>query len=144
MESRITALEFAELYAQYNLVARTMQKMLTKVGKLPLAQYYVLLMLSKSPQLRMGDISQVMSISRPNLTPLIDKLVIKGYVLREADAHDRRITYVSITETGRNVLNRENMAICKSIEKKLGHLSDTDLNTVVNSLNVLMQISEKV
>ena len=144
MAQKTAVAELADRIAQYNLVYRNMHKSLTKVGKIPLAQYYVLLILSRHDQLRMGDISQIMAISRPNLTPLIDKLTEKKLVNRLPDAKDRRVTYISITKTGTDLLQKENDAICQNIEKKLGHLTDDDLRTISNSLSAIMQIAEKV
>jgi MarR family transcriptional repressor of emrRAB len=44
--------------------------------------------------------------SRTNITRLIDEWVNKGWVQKEACTHDRRKVYVSLTESGRQLIKR--------------------------------------
>ena len=42
--------------------------------------------------------------TRPTVTVLVDKLVTLGYVTREQDLGDRRVTWVRLTDAGRALL----------------------------------------
>lgn len=42
--------------------------------------------------------------TRPTVTVLVDKLVALGYVTREQDPSDRRVTWVRLTDAGRALL----------------------------------------
>lgn len=42
--------------------------------------------------------------TRPTVTVLVDKLVALGYVTREQDLGDRRVTWVRLTDAGRALL----------------------------------------
>ena len=42
--------------------------------------------------------------TRPTVTVLVDKLVALGYVTREQDPGDRRVTWVRLTDAGRALL----------------------------------------
>ena len=51
--------------------------------------------------LRMGDLSEALMVSNGNITPLVDRLVKDGMVMRVPVAADRRASAVTLTADGR-------------------------------------------
>lgn len=143
MQTRATNEEMSERITRYYLMHRSVLKSLMKVGKMPLAQYHILSLLAENNSMRMGEISQLMAISRPNLTPLVDKLVTMNYVQRIADGHDRRVTYITITEEGAAALNNERKLITESVSRFTDKLSDEDCARLANALDTLNDISSR-
>ena len=48
----------------------------------------------------MGDLAREIRKTKPTVTVLVEKLVRCGYVIRERDARDGRISYIRLTEKG--------------------------------------------
>lgn len=48
----------------------------------------------------MGDLAREIRKTKPTVTVLVQKLVRCGYVIRERDARDGRISYIRLTEKG--------------------------------------------
>lgn len=69
---------------------------------LSLNEYDVLFNLSQQPDrsARLRDINQLVLLSQPSVSRLVDRLVARGFVEKCPDTHDRRGTIVRITESG--------------------------------------------
>ena len=59
--------------------------------------------LHKEGHLSMSEISRKIFIPKPNLTPLIVRLMDQGVVERLSDSKDHRIINVSLTARGRKI-----------------------------------------
>ena len=69
-------------------------------------EFEVLLRLARSPLglLRMSDLSAQTTLTSSGVTRVVDRLVDRGLVARQACATDRRTTYAVVTEAGRSLL----------------------------------------
>lgn len=69
-------------------------------------QYNILRILrgAQGKRMSMGSILERMLDRAPNTTRLTDKLIAKGLVLRERCTEDRRVVYLHISETGKELL----------------------------------------
>lgn len=67
-----------------------------------LNEYDVLFNLSLQPErrARLRDINQLVLLSQPSVSRLIDRLVARGYVSKHPDPTDKRGTIVAITDAG--------------------------------------------
>jgi len=92
------------VYTYDILSAQTARKVsrfgLTKAG------FNVLMILSRSPSkaCKQNEISQLLLVSRANITGLVDSLVRQGLVQRTSDPHDRRVNMIRITAKGEKLL----------------------------------------
>ena len=59
---------------------------------------------SQSKACKQNEISQLMLVSRANITGLVDSLVRQGLVERTNDPHDRRVNMVKILPKGEKLL----------------------------------------
>lgn len=57
--------------------------------------------------LKMSAMSKILSISKPALTQIINKLESAGFVERRFLKEDRRVTYIFFTEKGHYLFERE-------------------------------------
>jgi DNA-binding MarR family transcriptional regulator len=65
-------------------------------------EYDVLYTLSKCPvPIPLGELNRRVLLSQPALSRMVDRLVERGLVRREADAEDGRRVLLSLTEEGR-------------------------------------------
>lgn len=66
----------------------------------PLSHVQVMAMLHDNGPMNVSEISHRLGIAKPNITPLIDRLIAEGFVERKRDEHDRRMVIVTIREPG--------------------------------------------
>ena len=95
----------SSLVRGYSATAREMDGMLRPLG-LNLSRFELLLLLSFSragalPTMRIRDLLMVHGSS---VTYLVDRMIEAGWVARESDPADRRISLVRLTETGRETV----------------------------------------
>ncbi len=77
------------LYAASRLVTRTYAPALKKLG-ITYAQYLVLMVLWEKDGLSVSEIGQKLFLDSGTLTPILEKLKVRGMVRRERDADDDR------------------------------------------------------
>ena len=62
----------------------------------PLSHVQVMAMLNDNGSMNVSEISRRLGIAKPNITPLIDRLIEDRYVERKRDENDRRMVNVNI------------------------------------------------
>jgi DNA-binding MarR family transcriptional regulator len=122
-----------------NLVYPVRQKLMISTGT-----HYVLATLEKEGPLTMTDISRKLIIPKPNVTPLVDKLIELGYVERLADEHDRRIVKVKITEKGIEVIEELRSQVSEHIKQKLSIFNDEELGELCSALKTVNLILSRL
>ena len=65
--------------------------------------------LTSKEKSRPSDIAKVLGLTPPTVTHLTEKLVKKKLAVRSTDEEDRRIVYLSITDAGKEILERANL-----------------------------------
>ncbi len=68
--------------------------------RVTVSQGYTMLSLPESESVTMNALSETMGLANSTMTRMIDQLVDKGFVRREADVEDRRVVRVSLTAQG--------------------------------------------
>ncbi len=96
------------LRGAYHLLTDRFEKELTEAGLPGLAWYDVLLMMEKTGgPIRPKDMLCHVSVTKSGLTRLLDRIEKAGLIERSYCPSDRRGTFLSITDSGRETL--ENM-----------------------------------
>ncbi|MFI5358916.1 MAG: MarR family winged helix-turn-helix transcriptional regulator [Halanaerobiales bacterium] len=72
-----------------------------------------------------------------NLTGLIDRMMEKGFVIREQSREDRRVWLIKLTDKGQDFKNKLLPAYQESIEKRFSVLSQEELVTLYDLLEKL-------
>jgi DNA-binding MarR family transcriptional regulator len=98
------------------LIGRTLER---ACADLTLAQYRVLAMVSGGDA-RASKIAERLAVAKPTVTAVVDGLVDRGYLRREAVPGDRRAVSIVVTEAGRARLAEAEDAM----SARLGHLLD--------------------
>lgn len=63
----------------------------------------------------------------PAMTGLLDRLEKQGLVVRERCTEDRRVVYVSLTESAKDLLKRMDTPVSELHSQLIGHLTQTEL-----------------
>lgn len=72
------------------------------------------------------------------VTPLVDRLVEHGFVVRRDDPGDRRATHLVVTETGLAMLARMTTGQADLMRDILAHLTSADLDAVGHAFDLLL------
>ncbi|MFE0461476.1 MarR family winged helix-turn-helix transcriptional regulator [Kitasatospora sp. NPDC058965] len=100
------------------------------------AQAKVLALLRRGP-MPMRHIAQTLSCEPSNITGIVDRLELRGFVTREADPQDRRVKLVAATEAGQDASAelRESLNFAR---EPLAALDETERRTLRDLLQRML------
>lgn len=90
------------------------------------------------------EISKRLSVSAPNMTPLIDKLISEGYVFRVQSEKDRRFYNVELTQKGKDLLLLHTKWLTENLKLKLEKLTDDEIEEIAYILKRLKNLVFKM
>jgi len=99
-------------------VTQRLQEALAQGDYPPLAWYEVLATVAEAPEqrMRMGDLAEILVITRGGLTKLVDRLVKAGLLERTFCETDRRVSYATLLPAGRDLLEEMRPVIVGELE----------------------------
>ena len=118
--------------------------LLSKSCEVPPSQIRVLFYLKGHGENTMSTLAHNLHISRPNLTPIIDKLLEDGYVERNANTKDRRILLISLSEKGWKFLEEMNKMVIENFKERIKSLSDEEIVVLNESAKNFLEIMKKI
>ncbi len=86
--------------------------------------------------------AELVKVSLPAASRLVDDLVRRGFAERHEDLEDRRMKRVSLTEDGRAVIRRLNAARLNGLQKFTETLTDSERELIHAALSKLLERSE--
>lgn len=87
---------------------------------------FVLGSLKRNGTQSMSDIGKCLSMPKPHVTVIVDRLIEEGLVERQSDPGDRRIVNILLTEKGFEVFENIKQEISENLKIKLSKLSDEE------------------
>jgi DNA-binding MarR family transcriptional regulator len=125
-------------FLRFSLLShKKLEEDLAAAGLTP-PQFYVLATIGYAGSLPFGEIGAKMMVTVSNLTGIVDRLEEKKLVLRQRDAHDRRVVHVVLTERGAKLYKTAIPLFEKSVEKIFAGLAKPDqkgLSALFRKLN---------
>ena len=121
-----------------NLLSRALSKHLSEFG-LTISQHTVLAFLKANTErgLALNVLSQLLSLSSPNITNVVDRLEGKGLVVRTSHRRDRRVKIIRLTPKGKELEKRVFDVHGQRIESMLEHLDEKELEELILLLRKL-------
>jgi len=104
------------------LVARSLER---SVGDLSLAQFRVLSLVAAGDE-RSSLLAERLAVAKPTITAVVDGLVERGLVEREAVAGDRRSIRLVLTKSGTTALRTAEREMCAVLDRIFDHARDRD------------------
>ena len=101
------------------------------------AEMMTLRLLASNDGISQRDLADILHLSRPRVTSILQALEKAGNVRREADAADQRVTRVFLTEEGRRQEMANRAAFERYIRETIGRLSDADKLELARILDAL-------
>ena len=109
---------------------------------IPLSYVQVLAALNEKESMSVSEISSRFDIAKPNITPLIDRLINAGYVSRIRSTSDRRVVHIVIEDKGREKVTEVVEALTKSISNWSQSLDDDKLDRLAGAIDTIREIFE--
>jgi DNA-binding MarR family transcriptional regulator len=128
-------------FLRFNLVSN--KKLQDDLERLDLTspQFYVLATIGYAGGLPFGEIGEKMMVTVSNLTGIVDRLEEKRLVVRERDAHDRRVVRVTLTDKGLKVYRNTIPLFEKSISQFFSPLNKNQQKELAALLRKLIRVS---
>jgi DNA-binding MarR family transcriptional regulator len=104
------------------LAARKLER---ATGDLTLAQYRVLALVAGGDE-RSSLVAERLAVAKPTITAVVDGLVERGCLTREAVAGDRRSQRLVVTDAGRIALAEVEESMAAAVETVLDDARDRD------------------
>lgn len=106
------------------------------------AQLWALWELSRKPGLRVTELAKAMSIHHSTASNLLDKLEMKGLIMRERINPDQRVVTLKLTENGTVLINRSPTPPQGILQHALFELPDNVLISLAENLDELVKKME--
>ena len=134
-----------DVFQANTLVIRALEKRMKREFGLPLAGYEVLVRVAEVPEgerLRMQELARKVLLSKSGLSQLFTRLERRGLVERRGDRENLRVTYATITEEGRETLERALPAFREEIVKRFaGHLDEEETLRIRRAMRKVIMAS---
>lgn len=117
---------------------------MTKNLPIPPSHMKVIIYLAHHGACSISETAKNLTISKPNMTPIIDKLIAEGMVNRYNDPDDRRILRIELTEKARDFIKKQEQIIKNNLAKKISSLDTGDLKALGDHVKGITDIILKV
>jgi DNA-binding MarR family transcriptional regulator len=88
----------------------------------------------------MSDIGKCLSMPKPHVTVIVDKLIEEGYVERQSDPNDRRVVNILLTEKGLEDFENIKQEISENLKIKLSKLSEDEQEILADASQKVREI----
>jgi len=105
-------------------------------------QLIALLSIAEKGPLTLAAIAKDIHLSPSTLVGVVDRLVEKGYVIRERSTKDRRQINISLTEEGSSFVNDAPSPLQQTLAEALNELSTSEQATISRSLQQVVELME--
>ena len=93
-----------------------------------------------SSHVRVSDISDVLDLPRPGVTRTVKEMEQKGYLHKLASPDDRRVTYISITEKGRELSRKYDENYFSELSAYLDDISEKEADCMIRTIGKFYEI----
>ena len=107
---------------------------------IPLSHVQVLAMLEEPGSMSVSEISRRFGIAKPNITPLVDRLISAGLVERVRNKADRRVVDVYILDSGREKLKEIQQSLYDHVLNWSNSVSPEDYVELNNALTTIIRV----
>jgi DNA-binding MarR family transcriptional regulator len=120
-----------------NLFPRWMGSKLETIHDVTSSQLMVIFLLSQFKEMTLGQLAQMLDFTPRAITGIMAGLEKKRYIIRRKDPEDNRITWVSLSETGKSFLKVARPDAAKKFAGLFGVLSKKEQIELVRIIEKL-------
>jgi DNA-binding MarR family transcriptional regulator len=92
---------------------------------------------------RQGDLAQLMNMSAPSMTRLVEILEEAGWVERRRDARDQRCLLLALSPTGRKTIETLRDEASTQLSEELADLSPEERAKLAEAVPVLRKLADR-
>ena len=121
----------------------TFSKMLNfnnEIENLRAIELYVLLYVAQRGSQKMSELAQAFSMTKSNITFLVDSLEQKGFVMRSRSNEDRRVVMIELTQKGQQIYKQILSDFSKLIDKVTSQIPSQDLAVMADGFERLSKL----
>ena len=107
--------------------------------EMQIKQFHYLALIEKTPNMTFSELSEILNITKPSVTEIINKLTKLECVYREQSSSDKRVFYIKLTEKGKKIVKLKEISAGKFAEERLGSLTDEEISNFMNILKKLLR-----
>lgn len=101
---------------------------------IPFNEFTVLRVLEEDKTLRVSDVARRLNSTNSYVTLTSEKLVKKGYLIRERNDQDRRTVYLTLTDEGFILVKKMDEIVYDYFNKTFVDISNEEMAQVINIL----------
>ena len=117
------------------------KKLIKRVG-LTGPQLVLLHEIARSGEITAGEIARAVSLSQATVTGILERLEKRGLLVRQRSERDKRRIMVSITEAGRQILEKGPPLMQEAFVEKFSSLQDWEQTMILSALQRLVSIMD--
>ena len=91
-------------------------------------------------QVKVSDISDALNLPRPGVTRTVKEMETKGYLKKTTSEADGRVTYLSITEAGRQLWEKYDAQYFAHLLPALEEIPDADAEAMIRTIETLYHV----
>jgi len=114
----------------------------TEEFQITVSQFHTLRRIADGKE-SVSGLADCMNLSRPNISRSVDELVNAGYVNRKQDVHDRRNVNLTLTESGKKLIQSLLLSNGKKMLEKFILIDDNELDDISRGLVALQKVFGK-
>lgn len=117
---------------------------ISKLLPIPHSHFRVIIYLARIGTSSISEVAKKLTISKPNMTPIIDKLIDEGMINRYNDENDRRILRIELTDKAYDFIKKQEEIIKINLAKRISSLTDEDLKSLGGHVVGITKIISKL
>ena len=104
---------------------------------LSVPQFRALTFISKHPGSSLLTVAEHLGLTSPSACRMIDVLVGRGLISRQASLKDRRMINLSLTDQGQSILEISRKGTMGNLEMILSSTTPTEQSTIMDAMKIL-------
>ena len=94
--------------------------------------------LGRKGPVRVSDVSDVLHVTRPGITKVVNELTEQKYVIKDSDPEDSRLVLLSLTDDGRDIYETYVRGYQSKLAECWGKVPDKDIRTMLSTMQELL------
>jgi DNA-binding MarR family transcriptional regulator len=117
---------------------------ITKNLPMPPSHVKVIIYLARMGTSSISEVAKNLEISKPNMTPIIDKLIAQGLINRYNDPNDRRVLRIELTDKAYELIKKREEILKNNLAEKISSLTVEDLEALSKHIIGITNIISKI
>lgn len=103
-------------------------------------QHYILRYINRAESCTSTELADVFEVKKSAITAIISRLWEKGFIQRTRDENDRRVVYLTLTETGNEFFQKTEEKIQQLVEQFITRFEPTEIEQFIETYEKLNKI----